>query len=218
LPKVLLDIEGAEAYFFSQGRPSEVGIMMSGIPTYAIRKPVAAVLALGALAILGLNVALVLQNRALKQEMSAPPALLPQVGTRISSLEGVGLDGSRLVISFGGQSDETLLFVFSTRCGVCGLNWPQWQSIARSIKDKPYRLVYANTAPLLDAEYARQDQIEGATVFTQLDPRLQLELNLRITPLTVLFGSDGRLEKVWPGLLEGGPLSDLRRSLRLMSS
>ena len=191
---------------------------MSSSSSYAIRKPVAVVLSLGVLAILGLNVALILQNRTLKWEIAAPPALVPRVGTTINQLEGVALDGSRLQVPLAGQDDDTLLFVFSTRCGVCDLNWPMWQSITRAIQGKPYRLVYASIAFTLDREYARQHQIEGATVFAQLDPRLQLELNLTITPLTILFGSNGNVEKVWAGFLEGDQLADLRRSLSLTSS
>lgn len=97
---------------------------MSNAPMYAIRKPIAIILVAGALAILGFNVALVLQNKTLKEEMAAPPALLPQIGTRIGQLEGAALDGSKVQVSFTGQRQETLFFVFSTRCGVCTLNWP----------------------------------------------------------------------------------------------
>lgn len=140
---------------------------------YTIRKPIAFILLAGALAILGLNVALVLQNRTLKKEMAAPPALLPQVGTRISQLEGAALDGSKVQVSFTGQRQKTLFFVFSTQCGVCALNWPEWQSIARSAQGRPLRLVYANIESSLDREYAGQYGIQDATVFAQLDPSLR---------------------------------------------
>lgn len=191
---------------------------MSDSSSYTITKPVAITLSAGALAILGLNVALILQNSTLKREMAAPPALLPQVGTRVAQLEGVSLDGSKLRISFGDQGNETLLFVFSTHCGVCNLNWPQWQSIAQSLEARRLvRLVYANIESPLDLGYAKQYRIEGATVFAQLDPRYEVVLNLRVTPLTILLAGSGEVLHVWPGLLDTNDLSELRRTLGLAS-
>lgn len=188
---------------------------MSGTATYAIRKPVAVILFLGILAILGLNVALVIQNRTLKKEMAASPALLPQVGTRIEQLEGAALDGSKIQVSFNGQSEPTLLFIFSTRCGVCDLNWPQWDSIARTMRGRPFRLVYASIYSPLTREYAERYGIGEATVFAQLDPQYEVTLNLRLTPLTILLGTNGVVEHVWAGLLQGEALADFKRTLGL---
>lgn len=192
--------------------------MSPNAPTYAIRRPVAIILFTGALAVLGLNVALVLQNRTLKKEMAAPPALLPQVGTRVERLEGVAVGGSKIELSFNDQGEETLLFVFSTNCGVCKLNWPEWKSIAQSAQARSLRLVYANIESHLSPEYAERYGIGGATVFAQLDPRYEAALNLRLTPLTILLAKNGDVMRVWVGLLEGDQLSDLRRTLGLSSS
>src|SRR6185437_4838065 len=192
--------------------------MSSNASTYEIRKPIAVVLFAGALAVLCLDAVLIIQNRTLKKEMVAPPSLLPQVGAKIERLEGVALDGSKAQISFTGQGKETLLFVFSTNCGVCNLNWPEWKSIAQSAQARPLRLVYANIESHLSPEYAERYGIGGATVFAQLDPRYEAALNLRLTPLTILLAKNGDVMRVWVGLLEGNQLSDLRRTLGLASS
>lgn len=191
---------------------------MSSSSTYAITKPVAVLLTAGVLAILCLNVALILQNRTLKERLAAPPALLPQVGIKIERLEGVSLDGSKIQVSLTGQEDETLLFVFSTNCGVCTLNWPAWEAVAQSIQGRPYRLLYATIESPLSKEYAAHHGIEDRTVFAQLDPRYEAALNLRLTPLTILLGKNGDVTRVWVGLLEGSQLSDLKRTLGLASS
>src|SRR5690348_15542435 len=107
-------------------------------------KVVALAAAIGFAGILALNFALIRQNRHLKAELAAPPALLPKIGTRIDQLAGVALDGSQARVLFDGQARRTLLFVFSTRCAVCNLNWPQWQAITRSVPSQNFRLVYAN--------------------------------------------------------------------------
>lgn len=121
-------------------------------------------------------------------------------------------------VPFSRQGKQSLLFVFSTRCGVCTLNWPTWQSIARSAEGRPLRLVYADIQSPMDPLYAKQYGLEKAIVFEQLDPRYEAELNLRLTPLTILLNADGKVMRVWAGLLEGSQLSDLRQTLQLGSS
>lgn len=190
---------------------------MSDAATYAIKKPIALVLLLAILTILGLNVALVIQNRTLKKQMGAPPALLPQVGTRVEQLEGAALDDSKMEVSFTGQTEETLLFVFSTRCAVCNLNWAQWQSIAKSLRARQLRLVYANIDSPLSREYAEQYSIDHATVFAQLDPRYQAALNLRLTPDTMLIGQNATIENVWPGLLTDQNVQEILKHLGPMN-
>lgn len=190
---------------------------MSNATMYSVKKPVALILLTGVLAILSLNVALVLQNRRLKTEMAAPPALLPQVGTRIERLEGVALDGSKIQVVFTGQGKDILFFVFSTQCVVCNLNWPQWQFIARSTQGRGLRLVYANIESPLAREYAEQYGIDDATVFAQLDPRYEAQLNLRLTPDTMLIGQNGTIESVWPGLLNEQNVQEILKDLKPMN-
>lgn len=163
------------------------------MPNYGIRKPVALILLAAAVAMFCINVALILQNRRLKAEMAAPAPLLPQVGTKIDRLEGIALDGTKVQVTFTGQTQETLFLVFSTQCGVCELNWPQWQSIARSARAQRIRLVYADVESPLSRQYAEQHGIDKATLFAELDPRCQVALNLRPTPLSRgSWAADGR--------------------------
>ena len=73
---------------------------MSDAPIYAIGNPVAMILFAGAFVILGFNVALIIQNRILKREMAAPPAILPQSGATIYGLEGAAWNGVKAKVLF----------------------------------------------------------------------------------------------------------------------
>jgi hypothetical protein len=173
--------------------------------------------ATGSLAILTfvtlcLNVALVVQNRKLKAT-GVPQVWLPAVGTKIQKLEGLALDGSRLNLPFAVDSKRTILFVFSTTCRVCDLNWPAWKSIQQSADARRYRLAYANVRSSLSRAYLSQHNILDELVFAELDPRSIVALNLVVTPITVLLGADGTVEDVWPGLLEGDELKGVRNVL-----
>jgi hypothetical protein len=164
--------------------------------------------------LLCLNVALVAQNRRLKASVEAPPpAFIPEVGMKVSKLDGAAADGSRLTMAFGADSRKTLLLIFSTSCRVCDLNWPAWQSLVRSTLGRSYRLVYANIRSPLTHGYVASHDISGGTLFAEIDPNTQIKLHIQVTPLSVLFTSDGTVEAVWPGLLEGDDLTEIRNML-----
>jgi hypothetical protein len=82
-------------------------------PFVRCQEAIAAILFAGVVVILSLNVALILQNRTLKREIATPPSELPQVGTKINRLEGVGLDGSKMQVSFTGLFPGTCLDTFA---------------------------------------------------------------------------------------------------------
>jgi hypothetical protein len=161
-----------------------------------------------------LNVALVVQNGRLKAIAKAPsPVIVPQVGTKFPKLDGAALDGSRLILPFGTDNRKTLLLIFSTTCRVCDQNWSAWQSVVRSIVGRPYRVVYANIHSLLTYPYVVRHNFTDGIVFAEIDPRISIELHLEVTPLSILLAPDGTVEKVWPGLLEGGDLAEVTRVL-----
>jgi len=157
-----------------------------------------------------LNVALVVQNRQLKTRREAAAALLPALGTKISKLDGIGPDGARISVLFPTDGAKTVLFVFSTACHFCDLNWGAWQGIVSSLNHRSYREVYVNIRSSLSSGYLTEHGIYGGTVFAELDPRSTVALSLGLTPMTLLLGRDGAVEEVWPGLLEGDDLASVR--------
>jgi len=173
-------------------------------------------LMLGALSVVLLcfNVALVVQNRSLKARAALPPqALFPQAGMRVSRLDGYAPDGSRVTLTFGADPRKTLLLVFSTSCHICDLNWPAWQSVARSIAGGRYRLVYANTLSRLTDAYVSRHKMSDGVVLAEIDPRTSVNLHLELTPLSILLAPDGTVEHVWPGMLESDELTEISKAL-----
>jgi len=108
---------------------------------------------------------------------------------------------------------KTVSFVFSTDCHICDLNWPAWHGIVDSLNHGSYRLVYVNLRSSLSSKYLTEHGVVRETVFAELDPHSIVALNLSLTPLTVLLGSDGAVEEVWAGLLEADELASVRRAL-----
>jgi hypothetical protein len=160
-----------------------------------------------------LNTALVIQNRQLKARGQTAAALLPALGTKISKLDGVGPQGGRVSVLFPTDGPKTVLFVFSTVCHYCELNWSAWHGIVSSLNRRSYRVVYVNIRSSLSSGYLTEHGVYDGTVFSELDPRSVVALNLGITPVTVLLGRDGAVEEAWPGLLEGAELAKVRETL-----
>lgn len=108
-----------------------------------------------------------------------------------------------------------MLFVFSTTCRICDLNWRSWETLASGLDGAHYNLVYANIGQGLTSKYLSDHPIARTAVFDQLDPRDIVELNLRATPITILLDVDGRVEQVWLGLLDNARLADIRRAIKI---
>jgi hypothetical protein len=70
-----------------------------------------------------------------------------------------------------------------------------------------------NLHSTLTSNYLGLHEVSEGQVYNQLDPKDEVALNLRITPLTVLLGANGRVERVWAGVLDETDLSQLRNEL-----
>ena len=163
--------------------------------------------------LLALNVLLVVQNRALKAVPPTPASLLPARGVRINEIDGLSIDGSPIDIQFGKDHRKTMLFVFSTSCGVCTANWPNWEKLSKSVNPTVFRLAYANINSEMSKKYSDRYGLPAADVFAQLDARSRTQLNLQLTPLTIVLGADGTLERYWAGRLRPDEISQLQTVL-----
>jgi peroxiredoxin len=160
------------------------------------------------------NVLLAQQNKKLKVLASRPDrALEVKAGTALPPLEGVDSDGNRQSISYGQDSRKTVLLVFSPRCRACGENFPNWEAIINGIDRKSYRLFAISLHSQSAKEYAIRHGIDGVTILTEIDPKYKVAYNLALTPQALLIGSDGKVEKVWTGLLQKEDKYDVERAL-----
>jgi hypothetical protein len=161
--------------------------------------------------LLVLNIALILQNRALKAPEVVPASMLPPRGTKVDRIDGLSLDGASMQVGFGGDHRRTLLYVFSTTCGVCKVNWPNWQALNKTVDTRSFRLMYANINSEMSREYLDTHGLPADKVFAQLDPRSRAALNLQVTPLTIMLGDDGTIERYWAGALQQEDLSEIQK-------
>jgi hypothetical protein len=111
------------------------------------------------------------------------------------------LTGKQITVDRG---QPRLIFYMSPHCGVCAKNMPEWSSIAHQIGPKNALFVLANPGemPLMPAYLAKYDLGNFPTI--SADPDVVGRYYLLQVPKTVLVGADGKVAKVWRGVVTAG--------------
>lgn len=130
-----------------------------------------------------------------------PSSLLPVRGAHIAEIDGRSLEGAPMSIRFGADRKPAVLLVFATTCGVCRVNWANWEKLSGLMKGSGSRLEYININSPLSQSYLDQHKVAASQVFAELDPRSRAALNLQVTPLTIIMRSDGTIDRYWTGQL-----------------
>ncbi len=102
------------------------------------------------------------------------------------------------------RGQPRLIFYMSPHCGVCAKNMPAWSSIAHQIGPKNALFVLANPGemPLMPAYLAKYDLGNFPTI--SADPGVVGRYYLLQVPKTVLVSADGRVARVWRGVVTAG--------------
>lgn len=147
-------------------------------------------------------------DRALKERQRAAQ---PKPGDVITSLAGVSPSGG--VVDVPLNSRPTVLFVFSTTCPICVANWKNWESLARSIDTKQFRVLYANLADSLPASFVAEHYfLPEAQVIGKVDPTNQVDYRLVWSPMILVIDHNSVVRHVWLGYT-GPKLQAIRATL-----
>lgn len=174
----------------------------SWIPaTMTVRTSVAVMIAAIVAGLVVVDWTLLARNERLRRALlDRQMSLYPKAGTVVPSLDGVSADGTPLHVELGGDSRATVLFVFSSTCPICAVNWPYWEYLARNIDRSRYRIVYANLADSLPTGYLRERYFAPqAAVFGTLDPRAVVAYSLSVTPVVAVIDPGGVIRELWIG-------------------
>jgi hypothetical protein len=80
---------------------------------------------------------------------------------------------------------------------------PNWVAVMNRLDRRLFRLVAVSLQSEGLKEYAGQRGIAQIPILTKIDPKYRVDYNLALTPQTILIDADGKVEKVWTGLLRG---------------
>ena len=167
-------------------------------------------------ALLFINVLLIQQNEKLRVLARKPDrALEVKPGTALPALEGLDSNGDRHTFSYSQDSRKTVLFVLSPRCRACDENMPNWEAIIKGVDRRSFRLAGVSLQSEGFEEYASRHGINQVPILTKIDPKYRVAYNLALTPQTILIDADGKVEKVWTGLLRGEDKQNVELALNV---
>jgi peroxiredoxin len=152
-------------------------------------------------AVVGLNLLLLKQNRDLKILIAkSPREAVVKPGQVLPALHGKTINGESLTVSYGNDTRKTVLLVFSPGCDFCSQNMPNWHKIMRSLDPSAYRVVALSTRSDGSRQYLETYGLNAIPAITELDPKDRVSYELNITPETILIDSAGKVEAVWAGV------------------
>ena len=140
------------------------------------------------------------ENRALRGAIG-PREITPEVGELLQPIAGRGLDGQSVEIVFEHSEREKMLLVFTTTCPACKQNLGNWQVLWER-----YRENYDIVGISIDSIEATRSYVEANDLpFDIVVPEEPAEFSLQYriagVPETIHASIDGRVEKVWLGIL-----------------
>lgn len=164
--------------------------------------------------LLAANIALIHQNSQLKAQLSLPPPVMEApAGAQVPDLRGVDLEGKPVEVLYGKDSRKVLVMVFSPTCPFCDQNWPKWQQVISSLDRSAIRPVLVDVTSSTTASFVSQHQLSSLPVILKADPKATMDYRMHLTPQTILVDPDGKVEKVWTGVLNDSSLAELKQHL-----
>jgi hypothetical protein len=156
------------------------------------------------------NSLLMQQNRQLKAAINEEGRSLElSQGTYLPPIDGLDTEGKPLSLSYEGESLKTLLFIFSPGCKACRDNMRNWQTIRKQMDEKSVRVAAVSIFTEGTKQYVARYGLSDLTVMADVDAKDRASYKLALTPQTILISPEGRVERVWTGLLDADTMQQI---------
>ena len=168
---------------------------------YEISRPQILAIILFCLILIGLNLFLLKQNQGLKQLTQSNPESSITVGTKLLPLGGVDATGNKVEVN-PNTEQKTLLLVFSATCRFCDKNASNWKEILNTMSSEKIKVVGVALGKNGEDFLKKYELGNQFSTVNLLPDKLTQAPPFDVTPQTILLDSDGKVEKVWSGVLD----------------
>jgi peroxiredoxin len=187
--------------------------------TYEISKKKALLFVTLGITLVIINTILIYQNRELRLYLNLlQQSLELNPGAMVSTLRGVDINGNNIDINYSQDPRKTLLLIFSPDCDYCTQNMPIWKNILSNIDKNSFRVIAISLEPEGTKEYIIRHHLDSVPVITKLYLKGADTYKMGLTPETILIDSNGKVEKVWKGLIDGESRKEIEQSLGIRLS
>jgi peroxiredoxin len=165
------------------------------------------------------NVLLIRQNyqlRAAVQDLESEQRV--QVGDKLGPFRGADLEGKPVDIRFNEAGVRKVIMFSSTSCPFCQKQNPSWNQLIEQVDRRKYEvleLFREREAKSQVADYLKANGLsnEGtARVLFVGDDFLKAK-KLNSTPVTLIVGENGIVERAWFGLWNNSAIAEVNSSL-----
>jgi len=170
-----------------------------------------AILVILGIALFAVNIALIRKNRDLTTRLNAKfGSLMAAPGTSLPPLRGARADGQDIIVGWDGKHDS-LVMVFSVSCEFCEQNWPRWSSLVGKIDREQVNPVLVDITGRVTEGFLLVHKIQGLPLVQHVDPGFITTYDVLFVPETILVDPNGRVIKVWAGILQPQDEADILR-------
>lgn len=165
------------------------------------------------------NVLLIRQNSQLRtavHKLESEQRL--QIGDKLGSFKGTDLDGNVMEVNFNANNLKKVVLFSSISCPFCKKQNPKWNQLIEKIDRQKYEVVelFRDKEPRNQvATYLKANSFSNGDlikVFLVGNEFLKEE-KLNGTPITLIVGQNGVVEKAWFGLWDESATSEVNSSL-----
>jgi peroxiredoxin len=125
-----------------------------------------------------------------------------KTGEKAKSFDAFDMAGYKLKLEFNqNEKIKTIIYLFSVGCNPCKMNLPNWINITKSIQNKNIRVIGVSMDSVNTLKkYAEINSINFSIYSVQVD-EFKINYKVFVTPQTILIDENGKVIKVWQGLL-----------------
>lgn len=164
--------------------------------------------------LLSTNVLLLKEVSYLKKALGQCSFLTrPVPGEHVGRITGTDSDQKPLTLRFE-NGEPTLLLLFSPKCSVCALNWPNWSKVISRARKNQIRIVLLNISKdQVSKDYLYKNGVADLPFFAEVDPRDLVRNYFLYTPETILLSDGGDIRRAWIGRLHGEDIDEIVRMI-----
>lgn len=159
------------------------------------------------------NVLLQRRNHQLvSRNQSLEGSNVPEVGSRIATLGGADLNGKMVSMDYSRRGDTSFVLFFSPICRYSKQNWPNWNRLLQAFPNT--KVLFLDGTDLSSEKFFLEMGTPVPTSVIKLSEIYKSQLQLRVTPTTVVLGPQGTVEKAFAGVLGSSEMEHLESVLK----
>lgn len=144
-----------------------------------------------------------------------------QIGEKFTAFNAVDLEDRPIEVNFNESKAKTILLFSSTTCPFCKKQNPYWNDVIKQIDYRKYQILevfHEKEDKGKVIEYLKNNSLENEKSSLRilfLADEFLRKNKLNSTPITLIIGENGIVERAWFGLWSKSTITEVNSSLEI---